>query len=579
MGSLEKLGEGDINDFSSYVTIRNLSDYDLGLIDYDCKYGLWPRDQPLNTIEARTTQRIHLKDRPGLNGSSGWAQFEVRLERGTETFRLDFADPLSIFSGNSLQASSSNSNVLSVSVTGFNGKRHPLYGYVDVQVLSPRALKSSAVVVWPQGSDDTVKRTTQSDNPLRANYEIGFDLPGGTLFDKEPIHESIVIAALIQSQIYVPRGTTYNNLNSKQWEYIRGLVWNDDPSCFLFQDRSDSNHQYSDGSAWALDFLRGSKGCMIQRSHFGDLQLLHAMGAYEGEKPQDTKAKLMKWLELMYKLACGDQGVSDQDQLKEHFKEPEYFNNLTSPSHDNTLRQLLLANTPNFPQTDVRKRALGTIMHIISDSYAIGHTQRVLKNGGDYAGRDGNGYYRFRPGTYGTWGPIVTFHNYSSSSTRHSHYDGLADQGQPIPKDLNSFNSIIGARDAIATCTRLINYWAQKKSWDGEVQEFLDTEVFALHENAQPSNGLVDQTEPIFASTTFTLQVTHEHNVDYDLQFSAGLQQKLASLEEGIYPTVTRGRRSLRGSFTPPSGLFVLCVILAAIVLSLGGMHVYNYVF
>ncbi|KAI1502366.1 hypothetical protein F5X99DRAFT_379247 [Biscogniauxia marginata] len=570
MSSPEKFGEGDLNDFSSYITIKNASDYDLGLIDYgiNSKNGEWPPEQPLNTIEARETKRIHLKDRLGTGGSDGWVQFEVRMEHGTETFRLDFADPTG-FSRNSLRATSSNDNVLSISVTGFNRTGHPLYGNVDVKVTRSDVVGAPADADWVRELDYIAEVSTRSDETFRAKYEIGFDAPGGSLFDKEPIHECIVIASLIQSQVYVPRGTTYHNLNSKQWEYVRGLVWNDDPSCLLFQDRSDSNHHYSDGTEWAWDFKRGEVDCMIQRSHFGDFQFLHAMGAKDGERPEATKQKLIKWLEVMYKLACGDQDVSDQDQLKKHFR--EYFTDQTTPSRDNTIRQLLLARTSHYPETDVQKRALGTCLHVISDSYAIGHTQRRLKNGSDYAGRDGNGYYRFKPGTYGTWGPIIAFHTYAGQNgDKHSHYDGLKKgEARPIPKDLNSFNSMIGARDAIGACTRLINYWAQKKAWDSDVRQFLETEVFALDDSPQPSNGRVDESDPVFAPDVTAPRVASDDDGDFDLEFHAGLQRKMASLEEGIYPSVgTQDRRSIWRSKTARSGFLMLFIFLAAIILT-----------
>ncbi|KAI1635418.1 hypothetical protein F4809DRAFT_664250 [Biscogniauxia mediterranea] len=560
MSSLEKLGEGDANDFSCYITIRNTSDYDLGLIDYgiNAGYGEWPREQPLNTIEARTTERIHLKDRLGTGGSDGWVQFEVHMEHGTETFRLDFADPTGLFSKNSLRASSSNPTILSVSVTSFNERKHPVYGYVDVRVNRLNAVEAPPPVDGTCDMDDIVEKSPESDDTLRAKFEIGFDAPGGPFFDKSPVHESIVIAAFIQSQVYVPRGTGYHNLNAKQWEYVRGLVWNDDPSCLLFVDRSDSNHRYSDGIDWAREYKQGEADCMTQRSHFGNLQFLHAMGCEDGEKPEVTKAKLIKWLEVMYKLACGE--ISEQDQLKQHFGKG--FTDKTVPSGDNTLRQLLLAKTPNYPGTDVRRRALGTCLHIISDSYAVGHTQRRLRNGGDYAGRDGRGRYRFKPGTYGSWGPIVAFHTYNGQDgDGHSHYDGLArGQAPPVPKDLSSFDPIMGARDAVAACTRLIDCWAQKRGWGGGVRRFLETDVFALDANAQPSNSAVDESEPLVASAIAATG------------FGAGMRRKLASLEDGnanVCPGTIADGRSIRRVMTMRSGLLALLTFLAAILLML----------
>ncbi|KAI1488805.1 hypothetical protein F5X96DRAFT_684714 [Biscogniauxia mediterranea] len=503
MSSLEKLGEGDANDFSCYITIKNISDYDLGLIDYgiNAGYGEWPREQPLNTIEARTTERIHLKDRLGTGGSDGWVQFEVRMEHGTETFRLDFADPTGLFSKNSLRASSSNPTILSVSVTSFNERKHPVYGYVDVRVNRLNAVEARPPVGGTCDLIDIVEKSPESDDTLRAKFEIGFDAPGGPFFDKSPIHESIVIAALNQSQVYVPRGTGYHNLNAKQWEYVRGLVWNDDPSCLLFVDRSDSNHRYSDGIDWAREYKQGEADCMTQRSHFGDLQFLHAMGCADGEKPEATKAKLMKWLEVIRP---------------------------TIPEH-------MFGGEPSAPACI---------------PYRIPTPSGTPR--GDYAGRDGRGRYRFKPGTHGIWGPIVAFHTYVQRPERRRPPRALRRSREgPVPKDLSSFDSIVGARDA-------------KRGWGGEeVRRLLEMDVFALDADARSSDGAVDEGEPLVASAIAAVT-----------GFGAGMWRKRASLEDGnanvYYPgTSADGRRSIRRLMTMRSRLLALLTFLAAILLML----------
>ena len=59
--------EGEANDYSCYIKIQNDSDSDLLLADFGVngRYGVWPLFQPLNTIEARSTGRVHLKDPSG----------------------------------------------------------------------------------------------------------------------------------------------------------------------------------------------------------------------------------------------------------------------------------------------------------------------------------------------------------------------------------------------------------------------------------------------------------------------------------------------------------------------------------
>ena len=217
---------------------------------------------------------------------------------------------------------------------------------------------------------------------------MGFEAPAG-IVNKKPIHESIAIAAFINSNLHFNFGVTYYNLNQKQWEYFRGLVWNDDPSCLLFDDSHGNNHDFGIGLEWYNAFLNGPPNCMTKRSHFGNLQFLHGMATKVGEAAQETKNKLMTWLEIMYKLACGDQGVLSTDQLTSRLGND--FNASTDPAGSATLKDLILATTPSYGWINLQRRALGICLHIIQDSYAIGHTQRRLLNPQDLAPRDPQG--------------------------------------------------------------------------------------------------------------------------------------------------------------------------------------------
>ncbi|KAI1323314.1 hypothetical protein F5Y16DRAFT_384235 [Xylariaceae sp. FL0255] len=553
MSSVIELGEGDSNDFSCYISINNHTRSDLGLINFGTygEGGEWPRSQPLNTIDAGTSGRVHLKDRLGKDGSEGFVEFEARLQQGIKTFKLEFADPTGMWNSNYLRLRNGNNDgVLSFSVKDSGKKGHPFYGTVDVFEAGYRSSSTSTSAEKPHPMHGTDTQQAKADDLVRANYDIGFDAPG-EWFDKSPIHESIVIAALIKSKIYVPRATNYNNLNLKQWEYARGLVWNDDPTCLLFEDEIDSNNTYSSGATWAAIFKAGNEKHMIQRSHFGNLQFLHAMACILGEKPDTTKKALIGWMGVMYKLACGNQGVSDRHKLKQHL--PDHFNNNTTPTGDHTLYELLIATTQKYRRIDTQKRALGSCLHTIADSYAIGHTQRRLLNGGDYQGRDGKGFYKFRPGTYGRWGPVITFHTYKDQSDHHAHYDGLPEgQGVPVPQNLDSFNTIIGARDAISACTKLIDFWAEKRDWDGGVHQFLETEVFALDKDARDSDNGVDQRDPVFARL-------NTYDNAYDMEYHAGLQRKLASLDTHAHPDL---------AWRPHASLWRLLAILTTFVLS-----------
>ena len=247
-----------------------------------------------------------------------------------------------------------------------------------------RATKLELIVVGTSCKD----YTAIEKRPFQANFSIGFKAGGVVPINKDPVHENIAIAAFIKAQ-QLPEGTTYNNLNSKQWEYFRGIIWNDDPSCLLFDDERDKNHDWAAGLEWYGQFKSGPANCMTKRSHFGDLQFLHGMASRDGEAAETTKKNILAWMEVMYKLACGNQGVAMQDKLKSVL--PALFNGSTEPTGDATVKQLLLATTPNYLFSNIQRRALGVCLHIIQDSYAIGHTQRCLLNPEDQANRDEKG--------------------------------------------------------------------------------------------------------------------------------------------------------------------------------------------
>lgn len=203
----------------------------------------------------------------------------------------------------------------------------------------------------------------------------------------QPIHESLTLAALISGGFGSDPGTNADNASNQDWEYIRGAVWNDDPACLLFNDGPGSNHSYSTGLQWYEQFRtaksewqngQGNMKNVTGRSHYGDLQFLHCMASEAGETPAETKRKFMVWLEVMYKLASGEDGITG-DTVVDQTKLIEFCPPNSLPPSWMPLRYLLTKGSP-FQGIDIQRRALGSMFHVIQDSYAVGHTRRVLLN-------------------------------------------------------------------------------------------------------------------------------------------------------------------------------------------------------
>ncbi|KAK1494048.1 hypothetical protein CTAM01_09239 [Colletotrichum tamarilloi] len=505
--------------YESFIYIYNKTKVDFALDRSKAILGSWAKGCPPNTIKAGAEALIQLNDSFGFSGSQGEVVYELYHPSDPDnalSFKVEFCDPYGRWNDNYLRTKSSNPKLVSCQVLDYNLTGHPFTGHVEVYLA-----ENSANEMF----DDT-NSSDEINSDVHAAFEIGFNGPLGIKI-RDPVHEDIAIAAFIASRMRFPKGTEYNNLDATQWEYMRGLLWSDDPLCLLFEDSRESNSELALGEKFLGDFYAGSPSSLTQRSHFGDLQFFHAMAAQSNEDPHETKANMLSWLEIIYKLAIGIQNVKETDSLAGRF--PTRFSSYSDPSGDASLRQLFLGRTPSYRKANISKRAFGHCLHMVQDSYAVGHTLRRLSNQGDLDGRDSEGFFRFKPGKFARLGPIITFHTYSGQSKRHAHYD---ESKQPrSPRDLDSFNHIIGARDAIDKSIKLINFYAQKTKWEDGVRDFFANEVFVLDSNATLSNPQVDER---FGSPDTSSQSTLGADRLADEEYQMGMERKMAMLESGL---------------------------------------------
>ena len=322
----------------------------------------------------------------------------------------------------------------------------------------------------------------------------GFQIEGP--FDiHEAIHETITLAALVNSTVGVP-ATTELGKDQAVNEFMRGVIWNDDPAVLMFDEDEDDNWNFSTGISWTFNFLRAkytdtnNKANLTGRSHFFDLQFLHAMAAKTGEKPQDTLAQIMLWAEAMYRLSIGED-VNPDDRLDAvpvtstasgtgtTYLFKNLFTDESDPKGTETLRTLLARDTA-CKSLQLRRRAIGSLLHVIQDSYARGHVRRALTNPGDLVpGQDDI----FKPGTYGLWGDVENFHSYKGQDpAAHDRYDKVPEGMALDTANLDSFNELSGARDAIAAAIKILDFFRSGVAWAaaGGPKEFLENTVFKL---------------------------------------------------------------------------------------------------
>ncbi|KAI5364076.1 hypothetical protein Slin15195_G097320 [Septoria linicola] len=286
-------------------------------------------------------------------------------------------------------------------------------------------------------------------------------------------------------------------------EFLRGIVWNDDPANLLFNDQGwfnpdNENFSRGIGKDWAVQFADGAifdadstkdgwlgHKNMIARSHFGDLQFLHSMADVPGEAPEETRRKIMNWLEIMYRVAIGE--ISSDTKLRDvkiDGEDPndtyplrDLFDDATIPNINNTMHTLITSNG-TYRKVMYDRRALGSCLHLVQDSFARGHCHRELLEEGP-------------PKQYGD---IMNFHSFrGQNAEEHQKFDfGDRELDNVDVSDISLFDEMDGCIDAIHASTKLINFWISKTPWDGGVRDWLKNEIFPLSTDATPSNTRVD---------------------------------------------------------------------------------------
>src|SRR4030095_9734687 len=100
---------------------------------------------------------------------------------------------------------------------------------------------------------------------------------------------------------------------------------------------------------------------------------------------------------------------------------------------------------------------------------------------------------KFKPGKYGKYGEVENFHFYGGQKPEdHDKYDKPGDP-PPTAANLDSFNEMHGARDAIDAGIALLNLWSNATPWSvpGGAKELLEGTIFKLSVSATPSDATV----------------------------------------------------------------------------------------
>ncbi len=173
---------------------------------------------------------------------------------------------------------------------------------------------------------------------------------------------------------------------------LAGVRWNDNPPFELTQTsmaecagRTLALPNY--GKCWFTLFLDGEKrarngalldlksGSVIMlRSHFGDLQFLHAMASSSEERAGKTRDKILMWAEFTWRAARGefqtgtritDTGIT---ALNDYFRPGD------------TLQTLFTRGNPTH-RNQIGSVAFGSLLHTLQDSFTRSHVDRAESDG------------------------------------------------------------------------------------------------------------------------------------------------------------------------------------------------------
>ncbi|WP_071872321.1 hypothetical protein [Atopomonas hussainii] len=187
---------------------------------------------------------------------------------------------------------------------------------------------------------------------------------------------------------------------------IFGSWWNDDPLMYTWGSGGDFvkglrrlKKQFDNSSTY---YAGGVANCDVAandflgwHSHFGPLQYLHFMTNLDNshgdqERLDDTLNRSLIWIEFAYKVATGalppDAPLTEQDE--HHLGLPSISKNYCLSTPDNTkIRTLFARAGVPIALRDQRTPdvALGSIFHILQDSFSPSHTCRVeMRVNGQY---------------------------------------------------------------------------------------------------------------------------------------------------------------------------------------------------
>lgn len=176
---------------------------------------------------------------------------------------------------------------------------------------------------------------------------------------------------------------------------LAGVRWNDDPPFRLLRSEakgtncvaSETIRFETQPGCWTALFVSANKravkgaefgvgDAMLYRTHFGDLQFLHAMASRDGEPASTTRENILGWLEFSWRASRGEYTLETR------------LNTIDNPVIQRAfgtsgwrIQDLYTLGAGGGLRRQISDVAFGSFLHTIQDSFAAGHLDREESTG------------------------------------------------------------------------------------------------------------------------------------------------------------------------------------------------------
>ncbi len=227
---------------------------------------------------------------------------------------------------------------------------------------------------------------------LQSSVSFGFGIAADSF--GQPVHETLTKKAALDSGLI-------KDPQSNDLKYlIEGSRFNDDPEGYLLEGAMPEDK--GGAIAFAFEFVGSKKKKKIvndptKSAHFGDYQFLHAMG-----ESTATAEKIRESI-VLYAAHCWKMVQDPNSYLNfaEDLRAVVLQGQNPDPNFKYSRDQLIVKNAiERFPkevllfharnQAEFKFRALGSLLHVIQDSYSRGH---VIREGWEEGNNEGNILY------------------------------------------------------------------------------------------------------------------------------------------------------------------------------------------